>query len=188
MKLMKVKLPQGLNVKSAVFCAIDGKLAGIFALSYTLPETVFPALEALLLERVEPVLATRDFNLIPSMLQQRFKLAVSRMAFPGVERRRELSDPEREHDGELTALLCRGGHHYRQTPALGHPPGSRPVLCRLCSGDASGRLSYLCGGLHLFVSFEPSGLYAHLAGPCVAPFRMGAPILKNALVFTEPPQ
>lgn len=109
MKLMKVKLPQGLNVKCAVFCAIDGQLAGIFALSYTLPETAFPALEALLLEKVEPVLATRDFNLIPAMLQQRFKLAVSRMAFPPVERRRELSDPEREHDGVLTALLCREG-------------------------------------------------------------------------------
>ena len=109
MKLMEVRLPQGLNVKSAVFCAIDGRLAGIFALSYTLPDTVFPALEALMLEKVEPVLATRDFNLIPAMLQQRFKLAADRMAFPGVERRRELSDPDQEHDGVLTALLCREG-------------------------------------------------------------------------------
>lgn len=109
MKLMEVRLPQGLNVKSAVFCAIDGKLAGIFALSYTLPETVFPALEGLLLEKVEPVLATRDFNLIPAMLQQRFKLAADKMAFPPVERRRELSDPDRAHAGTLTALLCREG-------------------------------------------------------------------------------
>ena len=109
MKLMEVKLPQGLNVKSAVFCAIDGKLAGIFALSYSLPDAVFPALDALMLEKVEPVLATRDFNLIPSMLQQRFKLAADKMAFPPVERRRELSDPEAEHDGVLTALLCREG-------------------------------------------------------------------------------
>lgn len=62
-----------------------------------------------MLEKVEPVLATRDFNLIPAMLQQRFKLAADRMAFPGVERRRELSDPDQEHDGVLTALLCREG-------------------------------------------------------------------------------
>ena len=109
MKLMDVKLPQGLNVKSAVFCAIDGQLAGIFALSYTLPDVVFPALDALMLERLEPVLATRDFNLIPAMLRQRFKLAADKMAFPPIERRRELSDPEREHDGVLTALLCREG-------------------------------------------------------------------------------
>ena len=109
MKLMKVKLPQGLNVKSAVFCAIDRQLAGIFALSYTLPDTVFPALESLFLEKGEPVLATRDFNLIPAMLQQRFHLAADKMTFPGVERRRELSDPDQEHDGVLTALLCREG-------------------------------------------------------------------------------
>ena len=109
MKLMKVKLPQGLNVNSAVFCAIDRKLAGIFALNYTLPDTVFPALESLFLEKGEPVLATRDFNLIPAFLHQRFHLAADKMTFPGVERRRELSDPEQEHDGVLTALLCREG-------------------------------------------------------------------------------
>ncbi len=109
MKLMEVKLPQGLNVKSAVFCAIDGQLAGIFALSYVLPDTVFPALEELMLERVEPVLATRDFNLIPAMLHQRFKLAADKMAFPPVERRRDLSDPDQIRQGTLTALLCREG-------------------------------------------------------------------------------
>ncbi len=109
MKLMEIKLPQGLNVKSAVFCAIDGELAGIFALSYALPDTVFPALEALMMEKVGPVLATRDFNLIPAMLQQRFKLAADKMAFPPIERRRELSDPDQDHDGTLTALLCREG-------------------------------------------------------------------------------
>lgn len=110
MKLMEVRLPQGLNVKNAVFCAVDGRLAGIFALNYVLPDTVFPALESLMLEKVEPVLATRDFNLIPAMLQQRFRLAADKMAFPTVERRRELSDPEQSHeDGILTALLCREG-------------------------------------------------------------------------------
>ena len=109
MSLMDISLPQGLNVKNAVFCAIDGRLAGIFALNYTLPDTVFPAVEELLLEKVGPVLATRDFNLIPAMLQQRFKLAADKMDFPPVERRRELSDPDQPHGDILTALLCREG-------------------------------------------------------------------------------
>ncbi len=95
MNLMEVSLPVGLNVKNAVFCAIDGELAGIFALSYTLPDTVFPSIEELMREKVGPVLATRDFNLIPAMLKQRFKLAADKMDFPPVERRRELSDPTR---------------------------------------------------------------------------------------------
>ena len=65
MHLMEITLPQGLNVKNAVFCAIDGELAGIFALNYTLPDVVFPALDSLMREKVGPVLATRDFNLRP---------------------------------------------------------------------------------------------------------------------------
>jgi hypothetical protein len=109
MNLMEIPLPQGLNVKSAVFCAINGELAGIFALNYTLPETVFPAMEELIEAKIGPVLATRDFNLIPAMLQQRFKLAADKMDFPPVERRRELSDPEQPHSETLTALLCREG-------------------------------------------------------------------------------
>lgn len=109
MKLMEVELPQGLNVKNAVFCAINGELAGIFALNYTLPDTVFPALSSLLREKVAPVLATRDFNVIPAMLQQRFKLAADRMDFPPIQRRRELSDPELLHSATITAVLCREG-------------------------------------------------------------------------------
>jgi hypothetical protein len=109
MNLMEVRLPQGLNVKNAVFCAVDGELAGIFALNYSLPDTVFPALTALLHEKISPVLATRDFNIIPAMLQQRFKLAADRMDFPPVQRRRELSDPDQSHNSTLTAVLCREG-------------------------------------------------------------------------------
>lgn len=109
MTLMEVRLPQGLNVKNAVFCAVDGELAGIFALNYSLHPTIAPALHALIRNKVSPVLATRDFNILPAMLRQRFKLPVEKMEYPAVERRMELSDPEREHDPILTAVLCREG-------------------------------------------------------------------------------
>lgn len=109
MKLMDIPIPEGASVKTAVFCAINGELAGIFALNYSLPDTVFPALDSLIQEKVGPVLATRDFNLIPAMLQQRFKLAADRMDFPPVERRRELSASDQPHGEVLTALLCREG-------------------------------------------------------------------------------
>ncbi len=109
MHLMDVPLPQGLNVKNAVFCAIDGELAGLFALKYTLHGTVEPALYALIQNHIAPVLATRDFNIIPAMLQQRFKLPADRMEFPAVERRVELSSREQSHSDVLTAVLCREG-------------------------------------------------------------------------------
>lgn len=109
MTLMDVALPPGLKVKNAVFCAIDGELAGIFALNYHLPNTVPYAIDSLIRNRVTPVLATRDFNLIPSMLRQKCKLPAEKMEFPAVERRRELSDKEQEHSDVLTAVLCREG-------------------------------------------------------------------------------
>lgn len=109
MTLMEVSLPPGLKVKNAVFCAIDGELAGIFALNYHLPNTVPYAIDTLIHNKVTPVLATRDFNLIPSMLRQKCKLPVEKMEFPAVERRRELSAREQEHSDVLTAVLCREG-------------------------------------------------------------------------------
>ena len=109
MHLMGVALPQGLIVKNAVFCAIDGELAGLFALNYNLHGAVRPALTALIRNKIGPVLCTRDFNLIPAMLRQRFKLPVEKMEFPEMVRRTELSDPDQEHSDTLSAVLCREG-------------------------------------------------------------------------------
>ncbi len=109
MHLMGISLPQGLNVKSAVFCSINGKLAGIFALNYALHATVRPSLSALLSSRIAPVLVTRDFNVTPAMLTQRFKLPGDKLIFPAQERRRELSDEERPHGETLVCLVCREG-------------------------------------------------------------------------------
>ncbi len=109
MILMEVPLPPGLNVKNAVFCAIDGELQGIFALNYHLNPAVPYALDSLIHNKITPVLCTRDFNLVPSMLRQRFKLPVDKLEFPPVERRRELSAPDQEHSDALAAILCREG-------------------------------------------------------------------------------
>lgn len=109
MKLMDITLPQGVNIKNAVFCSISGRLAGMFPLQYAMSQAVNPALSALMREGISPILATRDFNLIPALLEQKFKLPVDRMEFPPVERRLELSQPEQDHDGIPVAVLCREG-------------------------------------------------------------------------------
>lgn len=109
MHLMNITLPQGLRVKSAIFCAISGELAGIFAIHYAMHADVAPCLSALMRNRISPLLATRDPNLLPSLLGQRFKLPVDRMEFPSVDRRLELSDPEQEHNETITAVLLREG-------------------------------------------------------------------------------
>ena len=58
---------------------------------------------------MSPILVTRDFNLIPALLEQKFKLPVDRMEFPPVERRLELSEPGLEHDATPVAVLSREG-------------------------------------------------------------------------------
>ena len=167
MSLMEIPLPQGLNVKNAVFCAINGELAGIFALNYTLPDTVLPALDELMREKVGPVLATRDFNLIPAMLQHRFKLAADKMDFPPVERRRELSDPEQPHGDILTALLCREGLYpfaeaVTAARRLRWAVRAGAVLC--CLGSALGFVlsAYLVSAA-AFGSLSPLNLLIFLA-------------------------
>lgn len=109
MKLMNIALPQGLNVKSAVFCAIDGELAGIFALRYTLHSSVIPCVSILTRNKLSPLLATRDPNLIPSLLEEKFRLPVEKMEFPSVDRRLELSEVNQAHDDAIVAILCREG-------------------------------------------------------------------------------
>ena len=109
MHLMEVLIPPGHNVKNAIFCAINGQLAGLFLLNYAMGGAVNPSLSALMKAGAAPVLATRDPNLIPALLEQKFKLPVDKMEFPPVNRRLELSKPAPEDAGDLVALLSREG-------------------------------------------------------------------------------
>lgn len=166
MSLMEVRLPQGLNVKNAVFCAIDGELAGIFALNYTLHSAISPALDALIRNRITPVLVTRDFNIIPAMLRQRFKLPVEKMEYPNMERRMELSDPEQVHAEVLTAVLCREGLAPLSEAVVGGLRLRRAVRLSgafLCVGSALGALlSYYLTVQLAFTSLSPLNLLIFL--------------------------
>ena len=105
MHLMEVPLPPGHSVKNAVYCAINGQLAGLFLLEYAMSGAVNPSLSALMKAGAAPVLATRDPNLIPTLLEQKFNLPVDKMEFPPVERRLELSRPD---PGEVGGLVKSG--------------------------------------------------------------------------------
>jgi len=139
LRLMNVELPQGLHVKSALFCAIDGELAGIFAVYYDLRDDVALSLSTLMANRLSPLLATRDPNLIPSLLKQKFKLPAERMEFPSVDRRMELSDPEQEHCDTLTAVILREGLFPYTEAAVG--------ASRLRSAARLGSLLSVLGGI-----------------------------------------
>ncbi len=107
--VMRVPVEQGLGVKRAVFCVINGRLEGIFTLNYELSHYARSSIEALLKAGVQPVLVTRDFNITPEMLRVRFSLPSEQMEYPPIERRKELSAPNQTHNSVVGALLTREG-------------------------------------------------------------------------------
>lgn len=99
---------EGYRVRSAVYCAINREIVGMFKLEYTPSHYVKPALRELIRSGVSPVLATRDFNITPGTLQ-RYDLPADQMEYPPIKRRRELSQPGQVHNDTLGALLLREG-------------------------------------------------------------------------------
>ena len=100
------------------------------------------------------------------MLRQRFKLPVERMEYPGMERRMELSDAEREHLPVITALLCREGLAPLSEAVVGGLRLRRAVrLATLltCIGSALGVLLAYYLTLHLaFSSLTAASLLVFL--------------------------
>jgi len=109
MNLMGIRLPQNLNVKNAVFTSIGGELAGVFAINYTPLNSVKEALLSLLHSKINPLFATRDFNITPIMLQTKFQITTDQINFLTYEERYALSDLEPDPKGKPFAVLCREG-------------------------------------------------------------------------------
>lgn len=109
MHLVDIPLPRSLKVKHAIFCAVDGQLAAMFPVTYSMPSAVRPSLSTLIGLNVTPILATRDPNLIPALLERKFKLPVDKMEFPSTDRRRQLSSAIQEHSTQPIAVLSREG-------------------------------------------------------------------------------
>jgi hypothetical protein len=167
MTVMDIPLPQNLKVKNAVFCAIDGALRGIFVLNYSKSESVLPAVQSLLNDKLVPVLVPRDFNITPAMARQKLKLPVERMEYPPVERRMELTEPDLEHDPTLTALLSRDSvESYAETivgsARLRGAVMRSSVFCLIASLVGL-FMSYYLTASQAFSSLTPSNLLAFLA-------------------------
>lgn len=158
MEIMHIELPQGLKVKNAVFCAVSGNLEAIFALNYRLHPAIRPAIHSLIANRLDPILATRDFLVIPDMLRQRFKLPVDKMEFPNLDRRRELSEPGRRSDALLAAVLCREG----LGPYAEAVVGGKRLVSAAIFGGAFALLGALAG-IALAVYLVSAGAFASLS-------------------------
>ncbi len=103
MQNMGVEMPQGTKVNQAVYVAIDGHLAGVFAVTYSKVKSAAVGLTTLCsYRRLTPVMVTGDFMLTESFLRSKFGVNTKRMAFPPRNVRTELA--QRQADPETVAL------------------------------------------------------------------------------------
>ena len=105
MRRMGVILPNGLNLKTGVFLAVDKTLVAVFAVKYLAAENVDWALHSLRRNRITPVLAVRDSNITPQLLKRKFGTD-AKAVYPKIATRLALSEKE---GVKPCALLYREG-------------------------------------------------------------------------------
>ena len=102
---MHIAMPNGMNLKTGAFLAVDGTLIAVFAVKYLAAENVDWALHALRRNRITPVLAVRDGSITPALLKRKFNTD-AHAVYPTISTRLALSEPDGEHP---YALLYREG-------------------------------------------------------------------------------
>ena len=109
MRLMNVRIPYRLVDKTTVLLAVDGILYGIFNMKYMAQPQVRKALVGLIRSSRHPVFAVRDFNVNPEMLREIFEVATDGYDFPPYMERLKISEPPKDSDTPIAAVICREG-------------------------------------------------------------------------------
>lgn len=108
MRHQHVALPHVLKLKNALFLAVDGQLIAAFAVKYPQVSSTEWAIHSLKRMGVAPVLASRDPNLTPALLKQRFGTDAHAL-YPSLEERLALSETRTRRGGLMGAVLYREG-------------------------------------------------------------------------------
>jgi len=120
MNLMGIRLPQNLDIKNAVFSAIDGELAGVFIINYLPSDAVQSALVNMLHSKITPIFAIRDFNVTPALIRNKFKIPLAEGEFTTFAARYELSQNSEQSNEAPAALMSREGiNHYAEIVRCG---------------------------------------------------------------------
>ncbi|WP_409970001.1 hypothetical protein RFF05_08930 [Bengtsoniella intestinalis] len=140
MRQMDVAIPGGLNLKTGIFLAVEGKLSAVFAVKYQPSEHVDVALKLMRRSRIAPILATRDPNVTPSLLHRKFN-SRQIIDYPYLQERIDLSEETSDPNDIPHALLLRGG----LLPYARMVVGSRRLCAATLSSTAFGLLGSIAG-------------------------------------------
>ena len=99
-------LPEGINLRAGIFVSINMQFAGFYPIRYDVQPSIRRAMGYLTRRKITPVLAVRDFNVTPHMVETKFKLLSGTVGFPELEDRIELSKMRDATDDEPIAVLA----------------------------------------------------------------------------------
>nr|WP_325230097.1 hypothetical protein [uncultured Oscillibacter sp.] len=116
MRKMNVRLPADVNLRTGIFLAVDGELRAAFAVKYNPSENVDFALKLMQRSRIQPILASRDPNITPSLIKRKFSRGVH-MEYPSLSERIALSEAEKDRDFPRALLFREGLLPYAETVA-----------------------------------------------------------------------
>ena len=107
---MGVEIPDGTMVSQAVYVAIDGCLAGVFAITYSRMKSAAAGMTTLCgYRRLTPVVTAGDFMLTESFLRGKFGVNTRRIAFPPRAVRMELAAKKPDAESPALALTTQEG-------------------------------------------------------------------------------
>lgn len=110
MRSMGVDLTEAKHMDLAVYTAIDGQLAGVFAVNYQKSRSTVAGLRTLCsYPGLTPVINCEDFMLSASFVQKKYGINPRRMAFPSREERREMALREVGDVDTVIALTTKEG-------------------------------------------------------------------------------
>lgn len=154
MNLMGYRLPQNLSIPNAVYTAMGGNLAGVFAIDYVPTNAVQDAMTTLLDTKINPLFAMRDFNVTPQMLRNKFHIKTDEIEPLTYETRCSLSATRSEKGAKPFAVLCREGLDPLADVLIG---GKR--LRRIVQFNTIFSLLWSVMGLLLLLSFSWAGAH-----------------------------
>lgn len=105
---MGVEIPQGTTVSQAVYCAIDGELVAVVAISYAKMRSAAAGLVSLCASpRIKPVLLAGDFMLTEEFIRSKFSVSSKKVAMPDQATRSALAGVAPDPEADVLALATR---------------------------------------------------------------------------------
>ena len=117
---MAVKVPEGINLKNGVLVAINMQFAGIFSIKYDIQPSVRRSLNFMIKHKITPVMAVRDFNMTPQLIESRFKVNPDYFDYPDLEQRIAYSAiRDSEMDDDCAVAAVNNLHSYGEAVSCG---------------------------------------------------------------------